>query len=253
MSKIQFHLQGNFALITGGASGIGLATSELLARSGCKVAINDVNANKLDTEINRLRSEGFDVRGFHQDIGSKENTETLVNDALDWLGNLDYLINNAGTPNTNKVIPASDLDRLDESFWQTIMSVNLMAPFWITKQAAHALKARHGSVVNTTSTAAFFGGGSSLAYSVSKSALVGLTRELARGLAPAVRVNGIAPGVVNSDWQCRFDDREEHSENQVPLQRAGEPEDYAQTIVFLCAGGNYMTGEVVMVSGGLGI
>jgi 3-oxoacyl-[acyl-carrier protein] reductase len=105
-------------------------------------------------------------------------------------------------------------------------------------------------VVNTVSIAAFGGGGSSVAYATAKAALAGLTRELARGLAPQVRVNGIAPGYVNSGWECSFGDMESAAKARVPLARVGQPADYAELIVYLCAGAAYITGEVVPITGG---
>ena len=97
----------------------------------------------------------------------------------------------------------------------------------------------------TVSISAFGGGGSSTAAATAKAGLAGLTRELARGLAPAVRVNGIAPGLVHSNWECSFGDLDALAQASIPLARVGEPEDYAQVIVFLCAGGAYITGEVI--------
>jgi NAD(P)-dependent dehydrogenase (short-subunit alcohol dehydrogenase family) len=93
-------------------------------------------------------------------------------------------------------------------------------------------------------------GASSTAYATAKAGLAGLTRELARGLAPAVRVNGIAPGLVNSNWECSFGDIAAMARASVPLARVGEPEDYAEVIVYLCAGASYITGEVIPVTGG---
>jgi 3-oxoacyl-[acyl-carrier protein] reductase len=112
------------------------------------------------------------------------------------------------------------------------------------------LRASRGAVVNTVSVSAFGGGGSSTAYATAKAGLAGLTRELARGLAPAVRVNGIAPGLVNSNWECSFGDLDAIAEASIPLARVGQPDDYAEVIVFLCAGASYVTGEVLGVSGG---
>ena len=166
------------------------------------------------------------------------------------LGGLDYLVNNAGAPGTRTPIPASDLDALSDEFWDRILRINLMSAFWMTKALAGALRASRGAVVNTVSVAAFGGGASSTAYATAKAGLAGLTRELARGLAPAVRVNGIAPGLVNSAWECSFGDVEATARATVPLARVGEPEDYAEVIVFLCAGASYITGEVIPVSGG---
>jgi 3-oxoacyl-[acyl-carrier protein] reductase len=120
----------------------------------------------------------------------------------------------------------------------------------MSQTLATALTAARGAVVNTVSIAALGGGGSSSAYATAKAGLAGLTRELARGLAPAVRVNGIAPGYVNSNWQCSFGDMEAAAQATVPLARVGQPQDYAEVIVFLCAGASYITGEVIPVTGG---
>ena len=120
----------------------------------------------------------------------------------------------------------------------------------MTQALAAALRASRGAVVNTVSVAAFGGGGSSTAYATAKAGLAGLTRELARGLAPAVRVNGIAPGLVNSNWECSFGDLDAIAKASIPLARVGQPDDYAEVIVFLCAGAAYVTGEVLVVSGG---
>ena len=246
-------LKGKRALVTGAASGIGLGTAELFARSGAAVAINDVPGNpRLDDEVARLSGEGLDVIAAPGDVGDGEGARAMVRTAAETMGGLDYLINNAGTPGTKTVIPASDLDAQTEEFWQRLLSINLIGPFRCTHAAAPYLRAAKGAVVNTTSISAFGGGGSSLTYSCSKAGLVNLTRELARGLAPEVRVNAIAPGMVNSDWECRFDEEfRAGALSHMPLQRAGEPADYAEVILFLCAGAAYITGETITVDGGL--
>jgi len=113
-----------------------------------------------------------------------------------------------------------------------------------------ALREARGAIVNTVSVSAFGGGASSSAYATAKAGLVGLTRELARGLAPLVRVNGIAPGYVNSNWECSFGDAEQAARETVPLGRVGQPAEYAEAIAFLCEGGRYITGEVLQVAGG---
>ena len=176
----------------------------------------------------------------------------MVTRAAEAMGGLDYLINNAGTPGTKSVIPPSDFETQTEAFWQRLLSINLVGPFRCTHAAAPYLRAAKGAVVNTASISAYGGGGSSTAYSCTKAGLVNLTRELARGLAPDVRVNAIAPGMVNSAWECRFDEnfREGHLAS-MPLQRAGEPEDYAEVILFLCTGAAYVTGQTIIVDGGL--
>jgi len=123
----------------------------------------------------------------------------------------------------------------------------------VTKTLAAALTHARGAVVNTVSVSAFGGGASSAAYATAKAGLAGLTRELARGLAPNVRVNGIAPGYVHSNWECSFGDVDAAAKVTVPLARVGETQDYAEVIVYLCAGASYITGEVVPVTGGMRI
>jgi 3-oxoacyl-[acyl-carrier protein] reductase len=248
---VGYRLQGKRALVTGGASGIGLATVELLARSGAAVAVNDLPGERLEATLARLRSAGGTAIAAPGDVGDPRQAGELVRRAVAELGGLDYLVNNAGTPATRAPIPPDDLDALTESFWSRILAVNLTSAFWVTKAAAPALRAARGSVVNTVSSSAFGGGASSAAYATAKTGLAGLTRELARGLAPDIRVNGIAPGFVNSNWECSFGDIEAQAREMVPLRRVGEPEDYAAVILFLAVDALYMTGQTVLVDGGL--
>jgi 3-oxoacyl-[acyl-carrier protein] reductase len=250
-SVVTYQLAGKRALVTGGASGIGLATVELLARSGATVAINDLPGERLDATAARLRTQGLKVSAAPGNVGQPQSATKLTLQAIAELGGLDYLINNTGTPATRTPIPPGNLDALTESFWERILSVNLTSAFWITKAAVPALRDSSGSIVNTVSGSAFGGGASSTAYATAKTGLLGLTRELARGLAPEIRVNGIAPGFVNSDWECSFGDLEQQARDYVPLRRVGQPKDYAAVIVFLAADARYMTGQVIPVDGGL--
>jgi 3-oxoacyl-[acyl-carrier protein] reductase len=253
-SPIEFKLRAKRVLVTGGASGIGLATAQLFARSGAHVAMNDLAGDSLTLAVQRMRGEGLSVEAVPGDLGVSSTASATAARALDALGGrLDYLVNNAGAPFTRAPIPPSELDALTDDFWDRILRVNLLSAFWMTKALAGALEESRGAVVNTVSISAFGGGGSSTAYATAKAALAGLTRELARGLAPAVRVNGIAPGLVNSNWECSFGDLEASAKLSVPLGRVGQPEDYAQLIVFLCAGAAYITGEVIPITGGLRI
>ncbi|HWG69320.1 MAG TPA: SDR family oxidoreductase [Steroidobacteraceae bacterium] len=253
MSKVQlieFKLQGMRALVTGSASGIGRATAERLARSGAHVAMNDLPTQALARAVGDLRAEGFLVEAVPGDLSDSANAREVGLKGLTVLGGLDYLINNAGAPYTRTPIPPSDLDALTDDFWDRILRINLLSAFWMTKTVASALTQSKGAVVNTASVAALGGGASSTAYATAKAGLAGLTRELARGLAPDVRVNAIAPGYVNSNWECSFGDMDAAAKATVPLARVGRTEDYAEVIVYLCAGASYITGEVVPVTGG---
>lgn len=247
---IDADLEGKRALITGGASGIGLGTVKKFAECGATVAINDIPDNpRLHDVESELKSAGMRIITAPGDLADAEATRKMVSIAAEKMGGLDYLINNAGTPNTSRPIPPSDLDRQDDAFWNVLLEINLRAPFRCVQAARPYLEASNGAVVNTASISGFGGGGSSSAYSVTKAGLINMTKELARGLGPKIRVNAIAPGMVNSDWQCRFPNFQEQV-SKIPLRRAGEPADYADAILFLCAGASYITGHTLLVDGG---
>jgi len=247
---IDFKLHGIRALVTGSASGIGLATAERMARSGAHVAMNDLPTEALARAVSSLKAQGFLVEAVPGDLSESANARDVGLKSLELLGGVDYLVNNAGAPGTRTPIPPADLDALTDDFWDRMLRINLLSAFWMTKTLAAALIQARGAVINTVSVAAFGGGGSSAAYATAKAGLAGLTRELARGLAPNVRVNGIAPGYVNSNWECSFGDMDAAAKATVPLARVGRTEDYAEVIVYLCAGASYITGEVVPVTGG---
>lgn len=252
--KIQADLRGKCALVTGGASGIGLATVEKLAQCGATVAINDLPGSAaLDHAVERLGALGHSVFAAPADMGKSDDIARMVAKVVAHTGRLDYLVNNAATPGTRTAIAASDLEAQTDAFWNKLLTVNLLGPFNCIKSALPHLKASQGAVVNVASTAAFGGGGSSTAYSAGKSALVLMTRDLARGLGPDIRVNGVAPGWVGqSSWECAWDDDQANAAaKSLPLQRIGMPAEYAQVILFLLAGADYMTGQTLIVDGGM--
>ncbi|MFC1560535.1 SDR family NAD(P)-dependent oxidoreductase [Pseudomonadota bacterium] len=248
-----YDLSNKKVLVTGGASGIGLGTVDAFLRCGAAVAINDLPGEKLDNLVARLTADGHRVIAAPGNVGEADAAADMVKTAIAQLDGLDYLINNAGTPGTSTPIPAGDFERQTESFWELLLNVNLLGPFRCTRAAADTLRAARGAVVNTASIAAFGGGGSSAPYCATKAGLVSLTREWARALAPEVRVNAIAPGLVDSDWMCRFDESGLGATDNIPLQREGTPQDYAEVILFLAAGADYISGQTLTVDGGLTI
>ena len=248
-----YDLTDKKVLVTGGASGIGLGTVDAFLRCGATVAINDLPGEKLDNLVARLTADGHRVIAAPGNVGEADAAADMVKTAIAQLDGLDYLINNAGTPGTSTPIPAGDFERQTESFWELLLNVNLLGPFRCTRAAADTLRAARGAVVNTASIAAFGGGGSSAPYCATKAGLVSLTREWARALAPEVRVNAIAPGLVDSDWMCRFDESGLGATDNIPLQREGTPQDYAEVILFLAAGADYISGQTLTVDGGLTI
>lgn len=250
---ISYNLSGKKALVTGGASGIGLAAVTMLAKAGASVAMNHLPADDMANKaMTSLRGQGLDVMSAPGSVAEGGIAETMVEEAISDLGGLDFLINNAGTPATKEPIPPAELERMDEMFWQKILETNLLGPFRCTKAAAPALKAAKGAVVSTASIAGIGTQGSSIAYAASKGALVNMTRSLARGLGPEVRVNAVAPGHVDTPWTASWPaERKQMSEDQAVLKRRCKPEDIADVMLFLLAGASMITGQTVIVDGGL--
>src|SRR5438874_11598380 len=169
-------LKGRTVLVTGGASGIGLAAVELFGKCGAVVAMNFLaEDSRAPAEIERLIGAGLDVIPAPGNVSVPGEAERMVESAIEKLGRLDVLINNAGTPATSEPIEFADLDAMTESFWQKILMTNLVGPFRCARAAAPALKASRGAIVNTASVA---GLGSSIAYGASKAGLVNLTKNL---------------------------------------------------------------------------
>lgn len=250
---IRADLSGKVAFVTGGASGIGLATVERLAANGAKVAINDLGGNpRLAAEAVRLRGEGHDVAAFPGDVAKPDEVTRMIEAAVARFGRLDYLVNNAATPGTDKPIPVDDFARMDEAFWARLVSINQVGPYRCIKAAAPHLRKARGAVVNVASTAGLGYGGSSSVYAATKAALILLTTEWSYALGPEVRVNAIAPNLVDgSNWDCKFDPAAlAETVAKLPLKRAGRPEDYAEVIFYLLAGAGYITGQCIVVDGG---
>ncbi len=246
-------LKGKSALVTGGASGIGLATVEKLAACGARVAINDLpGSERLGREVTRLHRLGREVHACPGDVGNPADAARMVKAAAEALGGLDYLVNNAATPGTSTPIAPDDFARMDEAFWQKLVSINQIGPYRCLSAAAPYLKKSHGAVVNVASTAGLGHGASSSVYAATKAALIVLTKEWARALGPEVRVNAIAPHLVDgSGWDCKWTPEDiAETVAKIPLRRAGRPEDYAEVIFFLLAGAGYVSGETIVVNGG---
>src|ERR1700690_1184959 len=133
---IEFKLNGRRALVTGSASGIGLATAGRLARSGARVAMNDLPGDALTRAVAGLRSEGCSVEAVPAGLSQSASARQVASSGLEVLGGLDYLVNNAGAPGTRTPIPPSDLEALTDEFWDRILRINLLSSFWMTKALA---------------------------------------------------------------------------------------------------------------------
>jgi len=250
---IKADLTGKCALVTGGASGIGLATVTMLAQMGAKVALNHlVDDPAGPARVAELCAQRLDVIAAPGNISHPGEAEAMVTTAIATLGGLDFLVNNAGTSGTRDKIPPGDLDKMTEEFWQLLLNTNLIGAFRCAHAAAGALKDRKGAIVNMASIAGVGQQGSSIAYAASKSALVSLTRSLARGLAPEVRVNAVAPGQTKTPWTEDWpEERKQWARDMAVLKRRSDPEDIAEAVLYLCAGAGMVTGHVLVVDGGM--
>lgn len=246
-------LLGKTALVTGGASGIGLATVEKLARMGCTVALNHLPDDPAGpAQVTRLTAEGHAVIAAPGDVSTAEPVTVMVESAIHRLGRLDILVNNAGTPATRAPIPPIELDAMTDAFWERIIATNLLGPFRCTRAAAHALRAAKGSVVSTASIAGFTSLGSSIAYGASKAGLINLTVNLARALSPECRVNAVAPGAVDTPWQRDWPEaRKQAATEKALLKRRCTAEDIAEAIVWLATTPAPITGQTLVVDAGL--
>ena len=250
---IRYDLKGKTALVTGGASGIGLATVRMLAENGCKVAINHLADDMRGMEqVEALLAAGLDVISVPGNVGDALDGPRMVEQAVADLGRLDFLVNNAGTPGTRSAIPPAALDRITEELWDAVIEVNLLGVFRCAKAAAPHLKKTNGAIVSVASIAGLNSPGSSMAYGATKAGVISLTKNLARGLGPEVRVNAIAPGAVNSSWMIEWTNEQRASSiDEAVLKRRCEPEDLAEVMVFLLAGAAMVTGQTIVVDGGL--
>jgi 3-oxoacyl-[acyl-carrier protein] reductase len=185
-------------------------------------------------------------------VAVAEDAARVVALAASRLGRLDLLVNNAGTPGTPTRIAPAELERITEDLWSTVLQTNLLGVFRCAKAAAAPLKAARGAIVNVASIAGFDSAGSSLAYSAAKAGVVSLTKNLARALAPEVRVNAVAPGAVDTSWAMKLTDEQRRSSIEgALLKRRCKPEDIAEIIVFLGFGARMVTGQTLIVDGGL--
>jgi NAD(P)-dependent dehydrogenase (short-subunit alcohol dehydrogenase family) len=240
-------LDGRVALVTGSSSGIGAAVARSLAAQGAKVVVNSRSS------VGAGEAVAAEVGGLYRraDVSDPEAARGLVSGVVSELGRLDVLVNNAGT---TRVIPHQDLDAATPEIWADIYATNVIAPFVLTTASvAHLREAPGGgAVVNVGSLAGLRPTGSSIPYAASKAALHHQTRLLAKVLGPAVRVNAVAPGLVDTPWTADWAEARAGIEAVSPMRRISTPEDVAPLVLAL-ATSPLVTGEVWVVDGGLGL
>lgn len=250
-------MEGKTAIVTGGGTGVGRATALELARRGAVgVAINysrsKDDAERTAAEVRELGAQALAVRA---DVADDADCRSFVAEAVSAFGRLDLLVNNAGT---TVFVPHDRLDDVSAEDFTRLYSVNTVGPFQMARAALEHLAADGGGeVVNVSSIAGVAAIGSSIPYCASKAALNNLTVALARVMAPNVRVNAVAPGFITGRWlrggygDEGYDRLRENAERQAPLGAVCEPEDVTAAILGLVEGSDLVTGQVLVVDGGM--
>jgi len=231
------------ALITGGGRRVGSALVLALAKRGVAVAIHyNESAEGAENTASRARSAGAKAEVFPADLSRPASIDPLVDGVLKRFGRLDFLVNSAA------IMERTPFGRIDAAVWDRIFAINLRAPFLMAQAAAPHLSKHNGSIVNIADLAAFETWPGYIPHGLTKSAIVHMTRSLARVLAPDVRVNAIAPGTVLLPENFSEQDAA-HLNETTPLKRSGTPEDVAAALLFLLEA-EYITGETIIVDGG---
>jgi 3-oxoacyl-[acyl-carrier protein] reductase len=243
-------LKDRVALVTGAGTGIGRAIAEIFAREGAKVAVNYSKSREAAEEVVAgIRSAGGTALAIGADVADAAEVEGMVNRVNQEFGQIDILVNNAGWSTR---IPHDQLDNLTDEIWDRTFDTNLRGAFYAVRSAVPSLRKQPGaSIVNVASVAGMTGMGSSIAYAASKGAMITMNKSLARALAPQIRVNAIAPGFVRTrfaSWPAAAFDQ---GEAVTPLKHLATVEEIAALALYLVADAGSMTGETIVVDGGL--
>ncbi|TCZ77131.1 3-oxoacyl-ACP reductase FabG [Paenibacillus albiflavus] len=248
-------LAGKVAIITGGASGIGLATVRLFLLEGARVAMVDYNEEAGLQAVEQLKSEQFgeqdQVMFVKVNVAEASSVESMVNTVVERFGTLDILVNNAG------ITKDSMLSKMTLEQWHAVIDVNLNGVFYCTKYAApHMVQKGKGKIINTSSIVGVSGNIGQTNYSAAKAGIIGMTKTWAKELGfKGVNVNAVAPGFIATGMTAAMPENVlEQMQAKVPLRRLGSPLDIAQAYLFLASEeSNYVNGTVLEVDGGLAI
>ena len=253
-----FDLTGQVAVVTGGASGIGGATARRLAADGAQVLIADIDEASAQENAARITEAGGEANVVVADMGNSADIIAMIEDAVERWGRLDILVNNAYSPTAAR---DTDIPDTTEEAWDSGLAVMAKALFLATKQAIpHMERDGGGNIVNISSVHGLLQSPGFLVYEASKSAVIGMTRQMAAELGPrGIRVNAICPGHIVTENIQKHMWQENPSgyaffEEQYPLRRCGKPEEIASAIAFLCSReASFITGHALVVDGGLSL
>jgi 3-oxoacyl-[acyl-carrier protein] reductase len=237
------------ALVTGSATGIGRETAILLAERGLDIAVNySKSREEADQTVAEITKRGRRAILCQCNVADDAAVRHMVSRCGNELGSLDVLVNNAGMTYFIKHV---DLEALTEEIWDEILAVNLKGAFFCSRGAIAWMQKRGtGSIVNIASVAGIRGAGSSIAYAASKAAMITMTKSFAAAFAPAIRVNAVAPGPVETRWLAPHPDALAATAALTPMKRACTAREIAEVTVFLALDAPMITGQCVVVDGG---
>jgi 3-oxoacyl-[acyl-carrier protein] reductase len=240
-------LNGQVALVTGGSRGIGLAVSHALAEAGCRVAVAARDEGRAVAAAEGLPGAGH--RGYAVDVADSASVSALVQRVEEELGTPDVLVNNAGVTRDNVLM------RLKDEDWEQVIDTNLRGAFNTIRALSRGMmKKRGGRIINISSVVGITGNKGQANYAASKAGLIGLTKSVAKELASrGILVNAVAPGYIETDMTAELPAAaREALLSQIAVGRLGKPEDIASVVRFLAGpGAAYMTGQVLVVDGGM--
>ncbi|HYM15197.1 MAG TPA: glucose 1-dehydrogenase [Dehalococcoidia bacterium] len=251
-------VRGKTAIVTGSAVGVGRATALDLAKRGANVVINYARSEDDARETVRM-AEAAGARALlvRADVSKDADVRAMVAQAVQTFGGLHVLVNNAATTH---FVGFADLDGMKEEYWDNIFAVNVKGAFFCSRAAAGAMRdSGGGAIVNVASVAGVRAIGSSIAYAASKAALINMTVALARVLGPEIRVNAVAPGFIETRWLRNglgdeiYEAGKANEIRRAPLKAVCQPQDVSQLILSLIEGADLVTGQTVVIDGGVGI
>lgn len=241
-------LKGKVAVVTGGTRGIGFATVKKFLENEAKVVLLGSKQETVEKAIKELKqiNSSYEVIGFYPDLSNKEEMDEVFKKVKEIYGHIDILINNAGISSKTKIE-----DYTDEEY-EKITNLNIKSVFNCSKEIIPYLKETKGVILNTSSMVSIYGQPSGVMYPTTKFAVNGITKSLARELAPyGIRVNAVAPGIINTDMVAKLPkEMIEPLIKTIPFGRIGEPEDIANAFLFLSSNlSSYITGVILSVDG----
>lgn len=248
-------IQNKVAIVTGGGTGVGRATSLSLAKRGYGVVVNySRSRDEADATVQEIAERNGRALAVQADVADDAACRAMVAQTVATFGRVDVLVNCAGT---TEFIPFHDLDAVGDDTWLRLYHVNVVGAFHCARAVREPMRAAgDGVIINVSSVAAQLGQGSSIPYCCTKSALDNLTVSLARTLAPHIRVNGIAPGFIEGRWTQgglgeKYDGIKQDYEKTLPLGRVCQPADIADGILSLITGSRLVTGQTLTVDAGM--